>query len=397
MDNSHEVGYVNTVEDYLYSLGAFSTIYGASNTLQHLGDASVRSGILAAGGHQLIPGGKSNFVFGLFGGNNLFEKGFNKTLGKTALGKSLASPGGVNAGFLNFSYYSNKAYVAAGGMVNKQALLPGINVTLKSSMQKHLNSVTDFTYDNSASIKKADSAVERATKNLYMAKEGTVVTINDSYSEKKIDSEFLGKAEAKLANAQKELSKQLGNQFSREEIIEAGAKLKGDELMRFSSGKAKEIAATYTDEMLLKSLGEAGSVLDKNTRQTAIEELEKKLAGQIAQQSKNVAFSNTLGGKTLALLGKGSAKTAGIFFSAPVQTALGIETAINIYSTLRTNKQLKQIKDWQAGKQGYYENPYTSAVIQKAGQITQRNDTELNTLLMSSNIAKNIASRVGVN
>ena len=398
MDNFHEVEYTNTAEDYLYSLGAFAGVYAGANTLQNLGSASVRPGWLLAGGHQVVPGLKSNFVVGAFGGNNLFERGFNKTLGKTALGKGLASAEGLNFSFMNFSYYSNEAYKAAGGMTNKQALLPGVNVTTKGRMAKHLNSVADFTEGaNKAAIKKADDTVELATKNLFRAKEGTVVTIDNSYSKKVVNPALTSKVEEKLATSQKNLAEQLGK-FSREEIIETGAKLKNGELDKFASGKAKEIVGTYTDEMLLKTAGESAEVIANDSlRKELIEKAEKKVGGQILQQSKNAAFAASKTGKVLTGLGKFGAKSASIFFSAPVQAAFGIETAVNISSTLRTNWQLKQIKEWQTSKQSQYFNPYTNAVIQKAGQITQNNNNELNMLLSSSNIAKGLAGKVGVN
>ena len=398
MDNSHEVDYTNTVEDYLYSLGAFAGVYAGANTLQNLGSASVRPGWLLAGGHQVVPGFKSNFVVGAFGGNNLVERGFNKTLGKTALGKGLASAEGLNFSFMNFSYHSNEAYKAAGGMSNKQALLPGVNVTTKGRMAKHLNSVADFTEGaNQTAIKKADDAVELATKNLFRAKEGTIVTIDNSYSKKVVNPALTSKVEEKLATSQKNLTEQLGK-FSREEIIETGAKLKNGELDKFSSGKAKEIVGTYTDEMLLKTAGESAEVIANDSlRKELIEKAEKKVGGQILQQSKNAAFAASKNGKVLMGLGRFGAKAAGVFFSAPVQAAFAIETAVNISSTLRTNWQLKQIKEWQASKQSQYFNPYTNAVIQKAGQITQNNNNELNMLLSSSNIAKGLAGKVGVN
>ena len=398
MDNFHEVEYTNTLEDYLYSLGAFAGVYAGANTLQNLGSASVRPGWLLAGGHQVVPGFKSNFVVGAFGGNNLFERGFNKTLGKTALGKGLASAEGLNFSFMNFSYHSNETYKAAGGMSNKQALLPGVNVTTKGRMAKHLNSVADFTEGaNQTAIKKADDAVELATKNLFRAKDGTVVTIDNSYSKKVVNPALTSKVEEKLATSQKNLAEQLGK-FSREEIIETGAKLKNGELDKFATGKAKEIVGTYTDEMLLKTAGESAEVIaDKNARTLLAEAAEKKVGGQILQQSKNAAFAASKTGKVLTGLGKFGAKSASIFFSVPVQAAFAIEAAVNISSTLRTNWQLKQIKEWQTSKQSQYFNPYTNAVIQKAGQITQNNNDELNMLLSSSNIAKGLAGKVGVN
>ena len=67
------------------------------------------------------------------------------------------------------------------------------------------------------------------------------------------------------------------------------------------------------------------------------------------------------------------------------------------YYLSRLAQQLKQIKEWQTSKQSQYFNPYTTAVIQKAGQITQNNNNELNTLLSSSNVAKGLAGKVGVN
>ena len=398
MDNFHEVEYTNTVEDYLYSLGAFAGIYAGANTLQNLGSASVRPGWLLAGGHQVVPGFKSNFVVGAFGGNNLFERGFNKTLGKTALGKGLASAEGLNFSFMNFSYHSNEAYKAAGGMSNKQALLPGVNVTTKSRMTKHLNSIADFTEGaNQTAIKKADDAVELATKNLFRAKDGTVVTIDNSYSKKVVNPALTSKAEEKLAASQKNLTEQLGK-FSREEIIETGAKLKNGELDKFATGKAKEIVGTYTDEMLLKTAGESAEVIANDSlRKELIEKAEKKVGGQILQQSKNAAFAASKTGKVLTGLGRFGAKSASVFFSAPVQAAFAIESAVNISSTLRTNWQLKQIKEWQTSKQSQYFNPYTNAVIQKAGQITQNNNNELNMLLSSGNVAKGLAGKVGVN
>ena len=398
MDNFHEVEYTNTLEDYLYSLGAFSGVYAGANTLQNLGSASVRPGWLLAGGHQVVPGFKSNFVVGAFGGNNLFEIGFNKTLGKTALGKGLASAEGLNFSFMNFSYHSNKAYQAAGGMSNKQALLPGVNITTKGRMAKHLNSVADFTEGaNQTAIKKADDTVELATKNLFRAKEGTIVTIDNSYSKKVANPALTSKVEEKLATSQKNLAEQLGK-FSREEIIETGAKLKNGELDKFATGKAKEIVGTYTDEMLLKTVGNsAEAIADENARTLLAEAAEKKVGGQILQQSKNAAFAASKTGKVLTGLGRFGAKSASVFFSVPVQAAFAIETAVNISSTLRTNWQLKQIKEWQTSKQSQYFNPYTNAVIQKAGQITQNNNNELNMLLSSGNVAKGLAGKVGVN
>lgn len=398
MDNFHEVEYTNTLEDYLYSLGAFAGVYAGANTLQNLGSASVRPGWLLAGGHQVVPGFKSNFIVGAFGGNNLFERGFNKTLGKTALGKGLASAEGLNFSFMNFSYHSNKAYKAAGGMSNKQALLPGVNVTTKGRMAKHLNSVADFTEGaNKAAIKKADDAVELATKNLFRAKDGTIVTVDNSYSKKVVNPTLTSKVEEKLATSQKNLAEQLGK-FSREEIIETGAKLKNGELDKFATGKAKEIVGTYTDEMLLKTVGNsAEAIASDSLRKELIEKAEKKVGGQILQQSKNAAFAASKTGKVLTGLGRFGAKSASVFFSAPVQAAFAIESAVNISSTLRTNWQLKQIKEWQTSKQSQYFNPYTNAVIQKAGQITQNNNNELNMLLSSGNVAKGLAGKVGVN
>ena len=424
MDNQHEVEYSGTVEDLLYAQGAFAGIYAGANTLQNLGSAAVRPGWLLAGGHQLVPAGGSNFAIGTFGGNNLFDKAFNKTIGKTALGKGLASAEGVNFMGGNFSYYSNKAYHAAGGMQNKQALLPGINFSFKGSMKKHLNSISDFTEGTEGALKKADDAVEKATKNLFKLREGAEKAISSSYQNslhatevnsnvkrtstsrlKKLKKERLAKenfdnvikksevslssAESKLFSAKKDLLEQT-SKFSREEIVEAGSKLKGTELDTFASNKAKEIVGTYSDEFLAKHVKKDGVAL-------TIEEIEEQVGNKILQQSKNKAFASSLGGKTLSLLGRGGAKAAGVFFSAPVQVALGIETVANMASSARTNWQLNQIKEWQAGKQSVFTNPYTTAVVQKGNQIATRNNTELNALLSSSNVAKGIAARVGVN
>ena len=517
MDNFHEVEYTNTVEDYLYSLGAFAGVYAGANTLQNLGSASVRPGWLLAGGHQVVPGFKSNFIVGAFGGNNLFERGFNKTLGKTALGKGLASAEGLNFSFMNFSYHSNEAYKAAGGMSNKQALLPGVNVTTKGRMAKHLNSVVDFTEgandnalkaiskqkktlekidslkyfvdstddrvddfvktsiknahkssapsgmklkdlkDGVATIKKeiigsqemneyAEEAVQKYLKNGFANTDDSTTTLRnfrrgvqttrnnakveyvDNYVDKYVSESIKGavnpdkspmtlkelEAGAKGIREESDVAKnkisklkkiaELREQnnsfeiFDRDEIVKTGSKLKNGELTEFASVKAKEIVGTYTDEMLLKTVGNsAEAIADENARTLLAEAAEKKVGGQILQQSKNAAFAASKTGKVLTGLGRFGARSASIFFSVPVQAAFAIEAAVNISSTLRTNWQLKQIKEWQASKQSQYFNPYTNAVIQKAGQITQNNNNELNMLLSSSNIAKGLAGKVGVN
>ena len=89
----------------------------------------------------------------------------------------------------------------------------------------------------------------------------------------------------------------------------------------------------------------------------------------------------------------GVGKTAAFFFSAPVQLLLGAEAFQNMANHLRNDWRLKQVDSMSKSRSAYFSNPNANVDLQKGNFISQRNSTELDSLLAAPNVAKNVARR----
>ena len=158
LDLGHEVQYSKTHEDLLYGSAAFAGVYAGANFLSRLGAPQKLPGMLALGAHGTTLG--SNFLLG-FAGNafNLTNKTAHKIFGKYGFAKQMMTNEGLNVLGLNFRTQSVEAFNAAGGYGS--SVLPGVNVSLKGSMTKHLDSTVDFAADAVENIGKKNMAIDK--------------------------------------------------------------------------------------------------------------------------------------------------------------------------------------------------------------------------------------------
>lgn len=141
---NREPTYHKVATDLIFASGQYATLAGANNLLQHAADRKVASGILLAGGHQLVPGFSSN-GFGAFGVNSAYDWGYKKIAPKIGLGATLTEEG-LSVKGLNFKYYTNRAAHEAGN-----GILGGLNVTTQKAFE-------GTALSEKASIKKAAQA-----------------------------------------------------------------------------------------------------------------------------------------------------------------------------------------------------------------------------------------------
>ena len=369
LDLGHEVQYTKTHEDLLYGSAAFSSIYGVSNFVSRIGAPQKMPGYFALGAHGFGP--KSSFFSGfVLNAYSLTDSVANKMFGKFGWAQQMASREGLNIGAINLKAHSAKAFQAAGGYGS--SVLPGINVSRKSTMAIYLNSTADFT-------------------------EGITKPFSKEIGELMANGEL--EEAAKLVNKKASFNKAA----YKADIIEEGAKnLKGVKGKKnlisaaddYAGKISREIAETYSDDALLKLTGGVtGSVLEGEAREAAIKKASEVIAGQVSQQVRNAAFAKTGKGIALSIIGKGASAVGKFLFSAPVQTILMGEMALNMYAGARTNNQIRNIKEYQGAKQAYFNNPATQSAIQKGGAIYQNNNNDLNFLLSSPNIATQLANR----
>jgi len=167
------------------------------------------------------------------------------------------------------------------------------------------------------------------------------------------------------------------------------AKQYGDEV-------AEKIVANLSDDALLKYGGKelAGKAIATEAERAALRTAAKTEIGrQVALQARNAAFAKTLAGRGLAGVGIVAGAVGKFLFSLPVQTIMMGEMAVNLAASARTNNQVRNIKEYQGAKQAYFNNPATQAAIQKGGAIYQNNNNDLNFLLSSPNVARQVANR----
>ena len=165
---------------------------------------------------------------------------------------------------------------------------------------------------------------------------------------------------------------------------------------QYGDEAAEKIVANLSDDALLKYGGKelAGKAIATEAERTALRTAAKTEIGrQVARQTRNAAFAKTIAGRGLTKLGAFAGAVGKFLFSAPVQTVLAVETAINLAASARTNNQVRNIKEYQGAKQAYFNNPATQSAIQKGGAIYQNNNNDLNFLLSSPNVATQVSNR----
>lgn len=441
MLENHEIEYTKTVEDYLYGAGMFAGVYGVGNTLQHLANRKVSNRLLVAGGHQLVPTMGSNFMLGVFGGNALYDIAWNKTIGKTAFGKAAAMEGGFNKGWFNFSYTSNSTYQAAGGLKNAEGFLPGLNVTTAKAAEntrianlgirdmyantkykpQNVNTVKEATKKitqelspdhpmfehlekfnkpdkktkagrraNRSLSRKEKAALKKQTK--LLSEEIPVEQLDDFASKEAevVKKEAIRKAKrADYVNKKAEINEKLlsrnKGRAEYDEIVETIAKSKKDVKGYRIEHNANRIVDSLQKDDLLKIANLGDDVADDVLRATAAEKIQKQLAHE--------AFKKTIGGKALGQVAKGAVATGKFFFSAPVQTILFAEAMWNLAASQKQNQKLEMIKSYERNKTAYFESPVAGASLQTGYQISQNNNSELDYLLSSTNIAGKLTKR----
>lgn len=396
LDLGHEVQYSKTHEDLLYGSAAFAGVYAGANFLSRLGAPQKLPGMLALGAHGTTLG--SNFLLGMAGNAfNLTNKTAHKMFGKYGWAKQMMTNEGMNLGFLNFRTQSVDAFNAAGGYGS--SVLPGVNVSLKGQMAKHLDSTVDFTKGISSKVKNAGEQVKKSkaiVENLY----DDFQNAGSSFDEMLDFSETLT-AHEKIIAANQDLAK-----LSKQNIVDDGAKAISSRKVGKVSAKevakqygdeaAEKIVANLSDDALLKYGGKelAGKAIASEADRVLLQTAAKTEIGrQVARQARNAAFAKTLAGQGLAGVGAAAGAVGKFLFSAPVQTVLMVETAINLSASARTNNQVRNIKEYQGAKQAYFNNPTTQSAIQKGGAIYQNNNNDLNFLLSSPNVATQVANR----
>lgn len=414
MLENHEIEYTKTVEDYLYGSGIFAGVYGAGNTLQHLANRKVSNRLLVAGGHQLVPTMGSNFVLGVFGGNALYDKAWNKTIGKTAFGKAAAMEGGFSKGWFNFSYTSNSTYQAAGGLRNTEGFLPGLNVTTAKAAEntrianlgirdmyantkykpQNVNAVKETTKKITQELSPDHPMFEHLEKFNKPAEEIPVEQLDDFASKEAevAKKEAIRKAKrADYVNKKAEINEKLlsrnKGRAEYDEIVDSMLKKGKGSNARFKRAGiiADEIVDSLEKDDLLKIANLGDDVADDVLRATAAEKIQKQLAHE--------AFKKTIGGKALGQVAKGAVATGKFFFSAPVQAILFAEFMWNLAASQKQNQKLEMIKSYERNKTAYFESPVAGASLQTGYQISQNNNSELDYLLSSTNIAGKLTKR----
>ena len=409
LDLGHEVQYSKTHEDLLYGSTAFAGVYAGANALSRLGAPQKLPGVLALGAHGTAL--KSNFLLGMAGNAfNLTNKTAHKMFGNYGWAKQMMTNEGLNVLGLNFRTQSVKAFEAAGGYGS--SVLPGINVSLKGQMAKHLDSTVDFT--QSITRKALSGPIELTRQNVI---DDGVKAINSAKAKKagniKKARRALKKEKALGESIKKELFQEgqsvddlinlTKQSYAQDEII-AASQSTVDNLMlstkevakQYGDEAAEKIVANLSDDALLKFGGKelAGKAIATEAERTALRTAAKTEIGrQVARQTRNAAFAKTLAGQGLTKLGAFAGGVGKFLFSAPVQTILAVETGINLAASARTNNQVRTIKEYQGAKQAYFNNPATQSAIQKGGAIYQNNNNDLNFLLSSPNVARQVANR----
>lgn len=404
LDLGHEVQYSKTHEDLLYGSAAFAGVYAAANTFSRLGAPQKLPGVLAAGAHGSTLG--SNFLLGMAGNAfNLTNRAAHKMFGNYGWAKQMMTNEGMNLGFLNFRTQSVNAFNAAGGYGS--SVLPGINVSLKGQMAKHLDSTADFTagmvdkVKNANRVLKKDKAlgesIHRSLSREGQSLDDLINLTKQSYVQDDIIAASQGAVDdlAKLSkqsivdDGAKAISSRNAGKKTGKITAKEAAKQYGDEA-------AEKIVANLSDDALLKYGGKelAGKAIATEAERAALQTAAKTEIGrQVALQARNSAFAKTLAGRGLAGVGAFAGSVGKFLFSAPVQTILAVETGVNLAASARTNNQVKNIKEYQGAKQAYFNNPATQAAIQKGGAIYQNNNNDLNFLLSSPNVATQVANR----
>lgn len=400
LDLGHEVQYSKTHEDLLYGSAAFAGVYAAANTLSRLGAPQKLPGVLALGAHGNALG--SNFLLGMAGNAfNLTNRTAHKFFGNYGWAKQMMTNEGMNLGFLNFRTQSVDAFNAAGGYGS--SVLPGVNVSLKGQMAKHLDSTVDFTAGMADKVKNANrvlkkdkalgESIHRSLSREGQSLDDLINLTKQSYVQDDIIAASQGAVDdlAKLSkqsivdDGAKAISSRKLGKVSAKEV----AKQYGDEA-------AEKIVANLSDDALLKYGGKelAGKAIASEADRVLLQTAAKTEIGrQVARQTRNAAFAKTIAGQGLTKLGIGASAIGKFLFSAPVQTILMAEMALNLAASARTNNQVRNIKEYQGAKQAYFNNPATQAAIQKGGAIYQNNNNDLNFLLSSPNVATQVANR----
>ena len=400
LDLGHEVQYSKTHEDLLYGSAAFAGVYAGANALSRLGAPQKLPGVLALGAHGTAL--KSNFLLGMAGNAfNLTNKTAHKMFGNYGWAKQMMTNEGLNLGAFNFRTQSVEAFNAAGGYGS--SVLPGVNVSLKGQMAKHLDSTVDFTTGMSDKIKEANrvlkkdkalgESVQRSLSREGQSLDDLINLTKQSYVQDDIIAASQGAVDdlAKLSKQSiiddgvKAISSRKVGKISAKEA----AKQYGDEA-------AEKIVANLSDDALLKYGGKelAGKAIASKADRVLLQTAAKTEIGrQVALQARNAAFAKTLAGRGLAGVGAFAGGVGKFLFSAPVQTILAVETGINLAASARTNNQVRNIKEYQGAKQAYFNNPATQSAIQKGGAIYQNNNNDLNFLLSSPNVATRVANR----
>ena len=449
LDLGHEVQYSKTHEDLLYGSAVFAGVYAGANVLSRLGAPQKLPGMLALGAHGTTLG--SNFLLG-FAGNafNLTNKTAHKMFGNYGWAKQMMTNEGMNLGAFNFRTQSVNAFNAAGGYGS--SVLPGVNVSLKGQMAKHLDSTVDFTQGiASKALEEKKLAAELYSKFQNTDDVGTAAY--EAFNNFKVQDDIakglsgatdltrqnviddgvkaINSAKAKKAGnikkARRALKKEkaLGESIKKElfqegqslddlinltkqsyvqDDIIAASQSTVDNLMlstkevakQYGDEAAAKIVANLSDDALLKFGGKelAGKAIASEADRVLLQTAAKTEIGrQVARQARNAAFAKTLAGRGLAGVGAVAGGVGKFLFSAPVQTVLMAEMALNLAASARTNNQVRNIKEYQGAKQAYFNNPATQSAIQKGGAIYQNNNNDLNFLLSSPNVATQVANR----
>lgn len=377
----HSTEYVKTPEDYLYTQGWFAGIYGAGNFIKHAADPkNVRAGILAAGPHQLVPGGSSNFLGGVLPGvKTAYDKTWSKTIGRTGIGKKMASPEGFNFAKVNFKYLDAKA---VGGIENEEALLSGLNFSFQFQQERSRMAKigVDKMYDKALST--SSDTMDELIKRKEAVKSVKANTIGKG--SKAVNKEILSEKHVLLQELEEKI-KLKSKEVTYSNITDDLAKVSKKDRLIQASEKATELVGKLDKDSLAKiaNLGEGAVAKD----------IEEVAAKKIGKQMMSDTFKKTVGGKMVGVTAAGIGKTAAFFFSAPVQLLLGAEAVQNTANQLRNDWRLKQVDSMSKSRNAYFSNPNANVDLQKGNFISQRNSTELDSLLAAPNVAKNVARR----
>ena len=389
LDLGHEVQYSKTHEDLLYGSAVFAGVYAGANVLSRLGAPQKLPGMLALGAHGTTLG--SNFLLGMAGNAfNLTNRTAHKMFGNYGWAKQMMTNEGMNLGFFNFRTQSVNAFNAAGGYGS--SVLPGVNVSLKGQMAKHLDSTVDFTQGIASKVlEEKKLAAELYSKFQNTDDVGTAAyeAFNNFKVQDDIAKGLSGATDLTRQNVIDDGVKAISSRKASEVTAKEAARQYGDEA-------AAKIVANLSDDALLKYGGKelAGKAIASKADRVLLQTAAKTEIGrQVATQARNAAFAKTLTGRGLAGVGAVAGAVGKFLFSAPVQSVLMAEMALNLAASARTNNQVRNIKEYQGAKQAYFNNPATQSAIQKGGAIYQNNNNDLNFLLSSPNVATQVANR----